>query len=320
VLHLRIVTPTDLTEETLETLRGSRAVCNVITLRGAAERPAGDVILCDVAREATSPIIEELRALGVPDRGSIAIEHLDSISRAAERAERAAPGMPGDAVVWEEVEARTSESTELNVGFVLFMCLATVIAACGIFLDSPVLIIGAMVLGPEFGPIAALCVAIVERRGRLALRSLVALAVGFPVAITVAWLVSLAIRASGIAPDFTDLEDESSFTSFIASPDAFSVIVAFCAGVAGILSLTAEKSGALIGVLVSVTTIPAAAAIAVAAATRDLEGWLGSIAQLLLNLTLLLIAGVLTLEIQRAIYRRHVRRRDDRRAAGRAVR
>ena len=38
-----------------------------------------------------------------------------------------------------------------------------------------------------------------------------------------------------------------------------SLFVAFCAGTAGMLSLTTAKSGALIGVLISVTTIPAAA-------------------------------------------------------------
>ena len=72
--------------------------------------------------------------------------------------------MPSDAVVWEEVEARTSESTELGGNFLIFMVLACLIASVGIFLGSPILIVGAMVVGPEFGPLAGLCVALVERR------------------------------------------------------------------------------------------------------------------------------------------------------------
>ena len=40
------------------------------------------------------------------------------------------------------------------------MALACLIAAVGIFLDSPILIVGAMIVGPEFGPIAGLCVAL----------------------------------------------------------------------------------------------------------------------------------------------------------------
>jgi uncharacterized membrane protein len=87
--------------------------------------------------------------------------------------------------------------------------------------------------------------------------------------------------------------------------------VAFCAGVAGMLSLTTAKSGALIGVLISVTTIPSAAAIAVAAAYRDGDTWTGSVAQLAVNLTMILVAGVATLSIQRRLYthrrREHLR-------------
>jgi hypothetical protein len=41
----------------------------------------------------------------------------------AREAEQAAAGSPADAVVWEEVEARTSESAELSVSFLAFMCL-----------------------------------------------------------------------------------------------------------------------------------------------------------------------------------------------------
>ena len=50
------------------------------------------------------------------------------------------------------------------------------------------------------------------------------------------------------------------------------------------LSLSTAKSGALIGVLISVTTIPAAANIGLAAAYQDWESWRGSIEQLAINL------------------------------------
>ena len=64
-------------------------------------------------------------------------------------------------------------------------------------------------------------------------------------------------------------------TQFISHPDTFSFIVAYLAGTAGVLSLTSTKSGALIGVLISVTTIPAAANIGVSAAFGDWDEWAG---------------------------------------------
>ena len=74
-------------------------------------------------------------------------------------------------------------------------------------------------------------------------------------------------------------------TQFISKPDDFSFIVACFAGAAGMLSLTSAKSGALVGVLISVTTIPAAANIGVAAALGDWSEWRGAMAQLAVNLT-----------------------------------
>ena len=63
------------------------------------------MILCDVAREDASVILGDLKELEIHKRGSIAVEHIDtSISDAAIAAEQAAPGLPSDAVVWEEVE------------------------------------------------------------------------------------------------------------------------------------------------------------------------------------------------------------------------
>jgi uncharacterized hydrophobic protein (TIGR00271 family) len=302
VIHLRIVAPADLAKRTLDMLCAAPAVTSVVHLKGVARKPDGDVILADCAREDASVIVATLKELRIHERGSIALEEVDtSISRVAVEAEKAAEGLPSDAVVWEEVEARTSEDTELSGSFLGFMILATMIAAVGVMTDSPILIVGAMVVGPEFGPLAGLAVAIVQRRRELALRSLKALAIGFPLAMTVTLGVTLLLRATGIAPD--EINDISRpLTQFISHPDGFSVIVALVAGVAGILSLTSSKSGALIGVLISVTTIPAAANAAVAVAYGAWDEWLGAVEQLSLNLATIVLAGVTTLAIQRRFY------------------
>jgi uncharacterized hydrophobic protein (TIGR00271 family) len=280
----------------------------LVFIEGAARKPAGDVILCDVAREDASVLIEDLKELGVPRTGSISLDEINSqVSDAARRAERVARGTPSDAVVWEEVEARTSESTELGGTFLAFMVLACLLASIGIFTGSAILIVGAMVVGPEFGPLAGLCVAAIERRTGVALRSLTALAIGFPVGITAAFLFTLICVATGLLDsDFTS--SNSAVTQFITEPDEFSFLIACFAGAAGMLSLTSAKSGALIGVLISVTTIPAAANIGAAAALGNWSTWRGSMAQLALNLFGIVLAGVTALSIERGLYERRRRR------------
>jgi uncharacterized hydrophobic protein (TIGR00271 family) len=296
MVHLRIVAPGELAQKVVDLLCGTAAVTNVVRLRDVAHKPEGDLVLCDVAREDASLVIGDLKDLKVPSVGSIAVELIDSsISDAADAAEKAAPGLPSDAVIWEEVEARTSEQTELSVSFVLFMVAAMLIASVGIMLDQPILIVGAMVVGPEFGPLAGLSVALVRRQGHLAKRSLMALAIGFPIGIATTLVATLALIGVDAFPD--DYGDHP-FTEFISQPDFLSLFVAVVAGAAGMLSLTNAKSGALIGVLVSVTTIPAAANIGVAAAYGEWDGAKGAAGQLAINLTGIVVAGVVTLAIQ----------------------
>jgi len=306
MVHLRIVAPRELAHAALALLEASDSVINVIHLHDVARKPEGDAILCDVAREDASVVIDDLKELGIHRDGTIAVELVDTaISHAADRAERQAAGAPADAVIWEEVTERTSEEAAMSATYLVFIVLAGLIASVGIYLNSPILIVGAMVVGPEFGPIAGVCVAVVQRRPELAVRSLVALAVGFPLAIGAVLLSSLIFKATGITPDaFTAASHSLSQT--IASPDFFAAFVAFCAGVAGMLSLSTAKSGALIGVLISVTTIPAAANVGVSAAYGDWHSFGGSLGQLGLNIASLLVAGVLTLAVQRALF---VRRR-----------
>jgi uncharacterized hydrophobic protein (TIGR00271 family) len=314
-VHLRVVAPSVLAEQAYRILRDHPSALNVVRFAGAAEKPDGDVLLCDVAREDASVVVAQLRELGLEREGSIALEPVSSIvSDAARRAEQAAVGSPADAVVWETVEFQTSESAQLSFSFLAFMVLATMIAALGILQDSQILIVGAMVVGPEFGPLAGLCVALVQRQAGLARRSLGALVVGFPVGIGAALGLTLILRATESAPDrLTEVSRPA--TLFISHPDEYTVLVALLAGTAGALSLSTAKSGALVGVLISVTTIPAAANVGVATAFGDWNEVAGALGQLSLNLVCIVAAVVSTLSLQRLLYGRRRRLSRSRRAS-----
>jgi uncharacterized hydrophobic protein (TIGR00271 family) len=253
-----------------------------------------------VAREAAAGVIGRLRDLGLSRDGAIVVERLDIIlSAAADRAERDAPGEGADALIWEELEQNAGEETRLSVSYLTFMVIAMLIASIGVLLDQPILIVGAMVVGPEFGPLVALCVSIVARRHRQARAALGALVLGFLLGMAATVLFTWVLTALGLVHE-SMLIAERPMTSFIWQPDALSWIVGFLAGIAGVLALTSAKSGALVGVLISVTTVPAAANAAVAVAYWVPSEAVGSSIQLLINLTSIILAGVLTLIVQRA--------------------
>ena len=74
VLHLRLISPSARTDEVTAVLDECTGVTNVAVLPGAAREPAGDLILCDVAREAANEVISRLK--WVQDEGSIAVEQI----------------------------------------------------------------------------------------------------------------------------------------------------------------------------------------------------------------------------------------------------
>ena len=308
MLHLRIVSPAGQTEDVLGALRDDPGISSLCVLPGAAMRPAGDLVLADVAREAADDVVGRLRAVGVHRTGSVHVEPVPTwLSKDGYDAERRTPGSSADSVVWAQVIQRAYEDTELNWTYASFMTLATLIATVAIVLDSQILVIGAMVLGPEFGAVAALGVSLVKRRRALFWRATRALLVGFAVAITLTTAFAWCAMLLGWVT-LADVTGPRPGTEFIYSPNTWSFIVALIAGAAGVLSLTSAKTGGLSGVFISVTTIPAAADIGVSSAFSSWSNARGSLVQLLLNIVLLVLVGVATLRFQRAVWRRIGRR------------
>lgn len=298
MLHLRVIAPATLREDIMGLLRANPGVTHIVIHPEAAIEPVGDEITADMARECADDIVGGLKALGVKESGAITLEVLDTVlSARAWRAEDAAAGEPADAVIWDELVSRTREESTLTFTFVMFLCIACLIAAVGVVTDSPVTVVGAMVVGPEFGPLAGLAVALVQRRMHLARRAASALLIGFPVAMVVTVAFTLMFEVLG----WVTLETTSELTEvdFIFQVGPFSFVVALLAGAAGMLSLVSSKSAALVGVFISVTTVPAAGFAIVAATVGDWAVAAQSTAQLAVNLVGITLAGVLVLWVYR---------------------
>ena len=302
LLHLRVVAPKETAEQVVDVLHHHQGA---VAVHLAGETRDGWVVTADLARECVDEMLDELHRLGVSDNGLISLEPLDTtIGGLADRAERDAPGEAADAVIWDELVARTGEDSTLTGTFVAFMVLATLLASIGVVTDSPVTVVGAMVVGPEFGPLAGLAVGLVRRRASLVRRGALALLAGFPAAIVMTALLSLVARWTGLIHP-SDISGAHRQTEFIYHPGWFSVITAVVAGTAGMLSLTSSKSAALVGVFISVTTIPAAGNAAVGGVLGQWHETWQSLAQLGINLVGITAAGGLTLLVLRATARRH---------------
>lgn len=277
-------------------LDGNDGVTNLVVLPGAARKPPGDVVLCDVTREVANEVLDVLDTLGIDDAGSITVERIELLL--SDTAQRISHGSAesDDAVVWEEFAQRMAESSRLTWSFLAFLTIATLIAAIGILNDSPILIVGAMVLGPEFGPISAISFGLLTRTfGRVG-RASMTLVGGFLFAILTAFLGALVCHQLGWI-DSSWVADRHRETQYIVHPDRWSFIAAVLAGVAGTLSLTSEKSSVLVGVFISVTTVPAAAYMALTLALAQIPAFAQASLQLGLNITGMIMSGFATLVV-----------------------
>lgn len=301
MLHLRVFCPTETSAAALSALSADPAVSSLGSVPGGSLKPAGDLIEASVAREGATRVMGLLDDLGIGESGSIEMVPIEAwISRSGFNAAESSPGIEADSIIWPQVVEMSYDESRLSWGFLAFMTMATIIASIAIVLDSQVLIIGAMVLGPEFAAVAALGVALVTRRPHLFGSALKTLVLGFAFSILVTTVLCLVCRWAGWITE-REVTGPRPLTAFIYEPDRWTIVVAVIAGVAGVIALTTNRSTALAGVFISVTTIPAAGNIALGLAFAAWSEVAGSLLQLVVNIAGMALSGWITLLILRRV-------------------
>jgi len=304
MLHVRLVSPASHTGQLVETLSALPGVQNLVVLAGTARRPEGDAVVFDVRDGAANPVFATLRELDLDREGAIAVHRVDAtLDHSAAPPKRSGYLAPEVAPVWEMVEATIRSGAVYAPSFYVLLTIAGLIGAAGILTNSQILIVGAMVVGPEYNAIIAVALGLTKRDRGAVRAGLLALLWGFLAAVLMTLAFGLIIRALGVTPT-NYLVGVRPVADLINTPNLFSVVVAVLAGIVGVVSLTEARANALIGVFISVTTIPAAASIGVSIAYGSWSEARGSLFQLLLNVALLIGVGAAGLRAQRAIWRR----------------
>jgi uncharacterized hydrophobic protein (TIGR00271 family) len=304
MLHVRVVSPAAQTESLTDLLVAAPGVQNLVVRAGAAHRPVGDAVQFDVSDAAANPVLAALRDQGLDRDSVICVERVDA-TLASQTLQIAGHGAlrQETAPVWEMVEAVIHDGETYAPSFYILLAIAGLIGAVGILTNSQILVVGAMVVGPEYNAIIGVALGLANRVRAEVRDGLLALTGGFLAAIVLTLLFGLGARGSGKTPE-AFLEGVRPVADLINTPNIFSVIVAILAGLVGVVSLTESRANALIGVFISVTTIPAAASVGISLAYSDWGEARGSLFQLLLNVVLLIAVGAAGLRAQRWIWHR----------------
>jgi uncharacterized hydrophobic protein (TIGR00271 family) len=287
MLHLRVYGRADSLTEIGEGLEDLAVARNVALIPGIR---AGHVLLtAEVTAERADGVLELLVRSGV-DEQDIKLARLDEIG----------PIRPGRSasLIWADVLGQARANARPVARYLVFTIAAGAIAAYGVIEANAILIVGAMAVSPDLLPITAACVGFVSRRIRLVGRALTTLALGMGATCLTAALLTLVLDQVDLLP--ASFEIGESALSGLTTVNDSTIAVALAAGVAGMLALETRASAA-VGVAISITTIPAAAYLGVAAGVGEVAEASGALAVLGVNVAMLLVAGTLTLIVQRRL-------------------
>ena len=296
MLQLRVFVPPGRASEVLATLRDIDGLHNLVHMAGVEVVHGDDLITAVVDPVAANGVVDRLRGLQIDRPGAVALIRQDRTEvRPIESDDLGYWDASADAILMEEVVDESRENARLSLTYLLYMVAAGIIAGIGVGQDESVLIVGAMAISPDLLPLSAICVGVVARERRTVFVGLSALLAGLGVAALSAGILVLLADAAGL---FVAVDLPSNvFTAFVTDPSWASVVVALSAGVVAMLSIERRASSA-VGVAISVTTIPAAAAIGVTLGLGEWHSMLGAAEVLAINLACLMVAGSLTLLIQ----------------------
>jgi len=254
-----------------------------------ATRSGHSVVLASVRPRAVDPLVDALHELRVPE-ADIALMHMEVVGRAGAMRARTS-------LEWEEVLGAAWVNARPIARYLAFMFAAGVIGCYGVVDRNAILIVGAMAVAPDLLPITAAAVGVVARRPGIAGRALLTIAVGMAIACLAAAAFAFAQDRLDLIPSGFSFDSASTALGGLTTVDDETIVVALVAGVAGMLALETRASSA-VGVAISVTTIPAAAYLGVAAGFGEIGKAAGTLGVLSMNIAMMVLGAIVTLVVQ----------------------
>lgn len=292
MLRLRSSVAHDRVDEFSSLLRELKGVRRIAQQPDHAAERESYVFVADVEPSCADRLVEEIAALGI-DVDDYLLTRVDVVAP-QHRHEHGDGGVDGFA--WVEVMGQARANSRPLARYLALINVAGVIASLGVITSSSILVVGAMAVSPDLLPICATSVGLVRGNHELTRRAFFTLTLGLGLVVVTAAVVSGFLNLADFLP--AGFEVEHSSLNTLAKTDYSTVLVAAAAGVAAMLSFETRASTA-VGVAISVTTIPASAYLGVALGGGGIEHALGALLVLVLNVSLLIAFGTLTLLVQR---------------------
>jgi uncharacterized hydrophobic protein (TIGR00271 family) len=290
VLRLRLAVEDHRADSVTEALEGTGGVHRIVAL-SPERRGTGVVLAADVSPSVADEVMRLIREWRVSEADYLLTRQEVIAPSPASHGRFHGPAE----FAWVEVMGEAHAHSRPLARYLALMTVAAVVAALGVTTGNAILIVGAMAVSPDLLPICAACVGIVGRRWPLARRATITLLLGLLLVMGVSAGLGAVLQLTGFLSDSFDVS--SSGLKTLVTTDYSTVLVAFAAGVAAMLSFE-TRAAAAVGVAISVTTIPASAYLGVATGVGQISEAGSAAVVLAINVTLLILSGSLTLAAQ----------------------
>lgn len=288
---LQVFVPDDTRDEALRVLEDEN-IDYVLTAENS-DRSDGDLVTFPLPTQAVDHVLTSLREVGIDDDfivvSSIETARTPQIEQLEERYVNGEE--VDDSIAREEIRTRALNMTPSRLTYYAMTVLSAVVATAGLLLDSPAIVVGSMVIAPQVSAALTGTVGLVLDDREMVRGGLSSLAIGLVVAIVSAFAFAWLVRFSGAVPSTIDITAITQVQNRI-SPGLLALIVGFCAGAAGAFGLATAIPVSLVGVMIAVALIPAAAAVGIGLAWGHAPVALGAFVLVAVNAASILLAGL----------------------------
>ncbi|WP_254544422.1 TIGR00341 family protein [Halomarina pelagica] len=292
---IKLVVPRTRCDEAVSVLEGEN-VDFVLTRDASAD---GETALLEfpLPTQAVEFVLGELREAGFDDGQYTVIASAETAKTThfEELEDRFVAGVEeDDAVATEEIRAKALDMHRNALTYYSMTVFSAIVAAAGLLLDSPAVVVGAMVIAPQVGSAMTASVGMALDDRRMTWLGLKSQALGLGLAVVAALAFGYALKTGGFVTAVLDVSTVNQISKRI-SPGLLSLSVAVCAGGAGAFGLATALPVSLVGVMIAAALIPAAAAVGIGVAWGLPSVAIGALLLLVVNAVTVNLAGFLVL-------------------------
>jgi uncharacterized hydrophobic protein (TIGR00341 family) len=260
-------------------------------LKAAHVRSAGDIdlVIVTVPDDSVNEFITKLKSAGIDKLGTVSILPIHAALSGTEH-EKIPTIAPK-----EEIIDSARKACHLTRGYIFMIVIAAFVATLGLMMNSPAIVIGAMVIAPLLGPSIAASVGTVMGDAALFRKGIMSTTLGLLIVIIAATATAFFVNSLQLLPPVVDISLEN-LPSQMEERTTLNVLIvglALASGAAGAYSFAEKKGEILVGVMIAVALVPPAAIVGIGIALLDGDFIIHSGLLLVVNVFCINIAATL---------------------------